>query len=103
MSDPKYRAASVGGCVEASVEHRPDGTLVLRSTEPLRWFPDRLTDCLAQWAAEAPDRTLVARRGPDGQWIRISYAQMLQRAQSVGQALLDLGRWPSSVTTTWSI
>ena len=91
MSDAVYRNASVGGCVSAEVEHRPDGSLVLHSTEALRWFPDRMTDSLEQWAAEAPDRTLVARRGPDGQWIRISYAQMLQRAQAVGQALLDLG------------
>ncbi len=91
MSNPKYRHASVGGCVSATAEHLPDGSLVLRSTEPLRWFPDRLTDALEQWAAEAPERTLVARRGPDGAWIRISYAQMLQRAQAVGQALLDLG------------
>ena len=91
MSNAKYRDASVGGCVSATAEHRPDGTLILRSTEPLRWFPDRLTDALEQWAAEAPDRTLAARRGPDGQWIRTSYAQMLQRAQAVGQALLDLG------------
>ena len=91
MSPARYRDASVGGCVSASAEHRPDGSLVLRSTEPLRWFPDRLTDCLELWAAEAPGRTLVARRGPDGAWIRISYAQMLQRAQAVGQALLDLG------------
>ena len=87
----RYRQAAVGGSVEAVAEQRPDGSLVLRSTEPLRWFPDRMTDCLAQWAAEAPDRTLVARRGADGQWVRVSFAQMLQRAQSVGQALLDLG------------
>ena len=91
MTSAKYRDASVGGCLSATAEHLPDGSLVLRSTEPLRWFPDRLTDPLEQWAAEAPERTLVARRGPDGQWIRISYAQMLQRAQAVGQALLDLG------------
>ena len=91
MSEARYRDASVGGCVSATAERRPDGTLVLRSTEPLRWFPDRLTDALEQWAAEAPDRTLVARRGHDGQWIRISYAQMLARAQAVGQALVDMG------------
>ena len=91
MSPAKYRDAAVGGCVSATAERRPDGTLILRSTEPLRWFPDRLTDALEQWAAEASDRTVAARRGPDGQWIRISYAQMLQRAQAVGQALLDLG------------
>jgi feruloyl-CoA synthase len=91
MSQPVYRAATVGGCVDATVEHRADGAMVLRSTEPLRWFPDRMTDCLEQWATEAPDRTFVARRGADGQWVRISYAQMLQRAQAVGQALVDMG------------
>jgi feruloyl-CoA synthase len=91
MSGARYREASVGGCISATAEQRPDGSLVLRSTEPLRWFPDRMTDPLQQWAAEVPERSLVARRGPDGQWIHISYAQMLQRAKAVGQALLDLG------------
>ncbi|WP_088280594.1 feruloyl-CoA synthase [Ideonella sp. A 288] len=88
---PRYRDASVGGCVEAEIEQRPDGSIVLRSTEALRWFPDRLTDCLEQWAQEAPDRTLVARRDASGAWVHITYAQMLQRVQAVGQRLLDLG------------
>ncbi len=91
MSPAIYRDASVGGCVDATIEHRANGTLVVRSTERLRWFPDRLTDSLAQWAAEAPERTFVARRGPDGDWIRISYAQMLHRVQAVAQALVDRG------------
>ncbi|MEN9629820.1 MAG: hypothetical protein RJA10_3048 [Pseudomonadota bacterium] len=90
MSAPRYRDASVGGCVEATAEQRADGSLILRSTEALRGFPDRLTDCLARWAAEAPDRTFVARRGPDGAWRTLTYAQMLQRARAVGQALVDL-------------
>jgi feruloyl-CoA synthase len=86
-----YRDASIGGCVDATSETRPDGSLVLCSTEALGWFPDRLTDSLEQWATEAPDRTLVARRGPDGQWIRITYAQMLARVQALGQSLVDAG------------
>ena len=91
MSIAKYRDAHVGGCVEALAEQRPDGTLLLRSTEALGWYPERLTDCLEQWAAEAPDRTLVAKRGGDGPWQRISYAQMLERVQVVAQSLLDHG------------
>ncbi len=91
MSAARVRHASVGGCVGASAERRADGSLVLRSTEPLRWFPDRLTDTLEQWAEAAPDRTLVARRASDGQWVRISYAQMLQRVQAVAQSLVDRG------------
>ena len=91
MNAPSFRDASVGGCVEAIVEHGADGSTLIRSTEALRWYPARLTDCLEQWAQAAPERTLVARRGPDGNWRRIGYAQMLQRARAVGQALLDLG------------
>lgn len=89
MSAP-CRDALVGGCVEATLETRPDGTRLLRSTEALRWFPSRLTDALEQWAAEAPDRTFVAKRHQGGDWRRISYAEMLRRAQAVGQALVDL-------------
>ena len=89
----QYREARVGGCTEASVEHRADGSLVLRSVEPLGAFPARLTDALEQWAAATPERVFVARRDSDngGDWRAITYAQMLQRAQSLGQALLDLG------------
>lgn len=90
MSATRYREIAVGGCLEATVDARPDGSTVIRSTEALRWFPDRLTDCLEQWAAEAPDRTLVARRDHGGDWVRVSFAQMLQRVQAVGQALVDL-------------
>ncbi|WP_128596152.1 feruloyl-CoA synthase, partial [Paraburkholderia kirstenboschensis] len=36
-----------------------------------------------------PDRWLVARRGADGEWQGISYAQMLQHARAIGQALLE--------------
>ncbi len=88
---PRYRDARVGGCVDAEVEHRADGSVLLRSTEPLGWFPERLTDALEAVAARAPERTLAARRGADGRWVHLSYGQMLQRAQAIGQSLLDLG------------
>ena len=43
---PRYRDAHVGGCLEAQIERRADGSTVLRSTEALRWYPERLTDAL---------------------------------------------------------
>jgi feruloyl-CoA synthase len=58
---------------------------------PLGAMPRRWTDRLASGAAAHPERTLVARRGPDGGWIRISYADMLRRARHIGQALRDRG------------
>jgi feruloyl-CoA synthase len=91
VSPAKYRHAAVGGVLEATVEQRADGSTVIRSTEALQPYPLRLSDRLEHWAREAPDRTLVARRGADGEWRRITFAQMLQRAQAVGQSLVDLG------------
>ncbi len=96
MSAARYRAARVGGCTQATVETRADGVQVLRSCEPLGEVPQRMTDRLEHWARVSPDRTLVARRAlldgaRRGDWQRISFAQMLQRAQAVGQALLDRG------------
>ncbi len=91
MNVSRYRDAQVGGCVEAVVETRADGSTLVRSTEALLSFPLRFTDRLEQWAQQVPERTFVAKRERGGEWRRISYAQMLARAQAVGQSLLDLG------------
>ncbi len=90
-----YRATRLGGCLQAAIETRADGTQILRSTEPLREYPQRLTDRLEQWAERFPERTLVARRDPavpgGGDWLRIGYAQMLERARCIAQALAQRG------------
>ena len=92
MSDvATYRDARVWGCVSASIETRSDGTIVMRSTESLQDHPQRLADRLEHWAREASDRTFVARRDADGEWERISYAQMLDRVRRVGRALVQRG------------
>ena len=94
MTTARYRAVHVGGCVEARAERRADGTVVLRSTELLEPYPERLTDRLEHWAAVAPDRVLAAKRGADGAWVTISYAQMLDRVRRVGEALAARGLSP---------
>ena len=93
MKAPRYREIRIGGCTGPLIDRRADGTILLRSPEALEPFADRLTDRLEHWARETPGRTFVARRTrlPDGEWRRISYAQMRDRARAVGQALLDLG------------
>ncbi|QQE89874.1 feruloyl-CoA synthase [Azotobacter chroococcum] len=68
-----------------------DGCLYLRPLEPLAPLPTRLLDRLRHWARLTPEQTLVARRGDDGQWQRLSYAQMLDSARTIGQHLLDYG------------
>jgi feruloyl-CoA synthase len=73
---------------------RPDGGFVLRSRVPAPRYLRCLGDALARWAHEAPDRTLYAERRA-GAWHRVSYAEALACARSLGQALLDLGLGPT--------
>jgi len=87
----RYRALRLGGSLSATFAPQADGSLRVRSTEPLRAYPARLTDRLLLWAAVAPDRTLAAKRGADGQWRHLSYGQALQQSRAIAQALLDLG------------
>jgi feruloyl-CoA synthase len=94
----RYRDIKVGGCLQAVLEEGTGGVLRLRSAELLQPYPARLTDRLEHWARVAPDRTFAARRrrgGPaapsSGDWQEISYAQMLERARCVGQALVQRG------------
>ena len=89
-----YRDARVAACLDAEHRRGADGIERLRSTVALGPYPDRLTDRLEHWARLAPDRTLVARRERGGAWRRIGYAQMLERARAIGQALVERGLGP---------
>ena len=86
----RYRPVRVGGA-PVRIEAGADGAWRLASQETLDAYPDRLTDRLVSGAERHPDRTLVAQRGADGAWQRISYREMLEQARAVGQALLDRG------------
>ncbi|CBJ39853.1 coenzyme A ligase, putative long-chain-fatty-acid--CoA ligase (plasmid) [Ralstonia solanacearum CMR15] len=89
----RYRPVSIGaGAVEVCRE--AGGAWHLRSAEPIGAYPERMTDCLVRGAGQHPDRVLAAQRSADGQWERITYAQMLHRARAVGQALLARGLSP---------
>src|ERR1700692_4859126 len=76
---------------EIRIEKRSDGTLVLRSPigfESTQWS---ILDFIPEWAEKAPQRVFLAQRGRDGEWQKISYAELWQSVQSVGQAMIDLG------------
>ncbi len=76
---------------EIQIEKRPDGTLVLRSPiafENPQWS---ILDFIPEWAEKAPQRVFLAQRSRDGEWQKITYAELWQRVQSVGQGMIDLG------------
>jgi feruloyl-CoA synthase len=75
----------------ADFDRRPDGTIYVHSRQPLGTYPDKLTERLEYWAAAAPHRTFLARRGADGEWQRLTYAETLLRVRNIAQALLNRG------------
>ncbi|WP_237212959.1 feruloyl-CoA synthase [Falsiroseomonas oryziterrae] len=92
VNEPQALRAPLGpGPV--SISMRDDGCMLVTPLGVLGPYPRRLTERLEYWAAEAPDRTLIARRDPTqgGAWRRISYAETLNAVRAVGQALLDRG------------
>jgi feruloyl-CoA synthase len=73
-----------------AVERGTDGSTVLRPTAAIAPYPRLVTDPLEHWAARTPERTCVARRGPDGIWQRVSYAAALERVRQLAAGLLPL-------------
>lgn len=68
----------------------------LQADLPLGAYARRVTDYLVHWAETTPDHSFLARReqlpgGKTGDWQHVSYAQALDAARSIGQALLDRG------------
>lgn len=80
---------------DVKVERRGDGTVVLQSNHPLKPYAKHIPALLAKWAAEVPDRLWLAqRRGPDRDWLKLTYAEAKKQVDAVTQALLDRGFGP---------
>ena len=90
---PRYRPVPFG-VTRVQVREGAPGTRYVQAELPLGAYARRLSDFLVHWAEAEPDRTFMARRaqlgeGRTGDWQRISYAQALDGARRIGQALLD--------------
>ena len=84
------------GVTRGVLREGANGVRYLRAEQALEPYAKRMTDRLLHWAERAPDRVFMARRvrnadGSRGDWQEITYAQALQHARSIGQALLDRG------------
>ncbi len=70
------------------IDRRADGTIVMRNLNPLPPVPKNLIAPIRKWAAEVPDRTWLAMRGPAkdgvlGAWVRLSYAEGSKRINAI--------------------
>ena len=77
-----------------AMQERADGSLLLRSVEPLLDYPVTLVHSVRAWAAAGPDHLLVAERGADGSWCTCSYGEAVAAAEAIGQGLLEQGLGP---------
>lgn len=87
---PRYRSVRFG-ISGVEVSSTASGTSIVKTRQPLESYPLRLTDRLTHWAAQAPDRSFIAKRDAHGVWRHISYAEALSTARHIGQGLLDRG------------
>jgi len=96
---PQMTAAAVRirpvrlGEMHAELRESADGSIYLRSLDPLGEYPRCITERLKYWAETTPDRLFLADRA-DGSWRRITYAETWRRIQPLAQALLDAGLSP---------
>ena len=80
---------------DVRVEKRDDGTILLQSNHRLKPYERHVPAFLAKWAAEAPDRVWLAqRRGPDRDWLTVTYGAAKKQVDALTQALLDRGFGP---------
>jgi len=81
--------------VRANFDYRENGVTYVRSTDPLRDYPARVTDRLQHWAQSAPDRLFLAQRSALGSWQTTTYSEALQRVQRLAAGLLRYGLSPT--------
>jgi feruloyl-CoA synthase len=89
---PLFASPSIAA--EAAGVNADDGSVVLRSTDPLGAYPTTVMHSVRAWAGVDPDHPLVAERGPGGAWRSCSYGAAVAAADAIGQALLDRGLGP---------
>ena len=77
------------GAAEVDFEHRADGTILLRSPQPLAAHAIKLTERLVHWSRETPAQIFIGQRDTDGSWRSLTYAETYRRVRALGQALLD--------------
>ncbi len=91
----RYRPMNFG-VTRVTLRDGAPGVRYLQADLALGAYARRITDFLVHWAETTPEHSFLARRealggGRTGDWQHITYAQALETARSLGQALLARG------------
>lgn len=79
---------------QVEIETRPNGEQILRSPQPLQAYEYSLVEMLRTQAEHNRETTFIAERDGDT-WKRLGYGDALQRAEAIGQSLLERDLGPS--------
>ena len=75
-----------------SAERRADGSIILKSTVPLKQSARCVGDWLEHWARQTPERIFLAdRKTPDAPWNTVTYADALRQVRSAAAWILAQG------------
>lgn len=86
---PGYRQAKLWQ-PELKWEQRADGSWIIWRADEIGPYPDRMTDMIDHWADKTPDAIWLAER-VNGDWVKVSYAEMAAITRRLAQWLLDQG------------
>lgn len=111
---PRGDLAGLFASPRTVAEHRADGSIVLRSPDPLRDGARCVGDWLEQWARQTPDAIFLAERGNvDAPWTTVTYAQALRQVRAAASWILAQGlsaerplaisRTTASITRCWRL
>ena len=75
---------------QADLQHRTDGSIVLRNSQRLQPFVRCIGDWLDHWATIAPRSLFLAERAGSGDWRRLDYYSARQQVGCIAQGLLNL-------------
>ena len=77
---------------EIIADRRADGSIILKSTTPLRESARCIGDWLEHWARQAPERIFLADRASgDAPWSTITYRDALKQVRSAAAWILAQG------------
>jgi feruloyl-CoA synthase len=92
ISAPRGDASNLFAAPRTVAEHRADGSIVLRSPEPLRDSARCIGDWLEQWAQQTPDKVFLAERdSADAPWATMTYAGALRWVRAAASWILAQG------------
>src|SRR5690242_4209042 len=75
---------------KVNVERRQDGTLVLRSPEPLKPYRRCLGEYLEEWAERTPDAVFLAQRDGE-QWRKLTFSDARRQVRAIASSFIQRG------------